>query len=309
MLTILQPSAYTFQGIDFEWHGLSIYPQPIIFSINEINFYWYGFLISIGIISAYSLVSCLNKKDQTLLNDHQLSSLTLYLTLFGLIGARLYSVVLDWDYYKNNLIDIVKVWQGGMSLHGAIIFGILTLLLYARYCMHQSVDVGLVRLAGRTIPVEHSKKQIKTFWDLADLVAPGIVVTQIFGRFGNYFNQELFGKPTSWFFGIPIDIVNRPELYKSATHFHPAFLYEALWNVLVLIIVLFWRRFKSPGSVFLIYLILYSVGRFFIEFIRIDDTLIVFGMRLPQVISLLIIFVCGIIITVRKFLKSERSTV
>jgi prolipoprotein diacylglyceryl transferase len=193
---------------------------------------------------------------------------------FGIVGARLYHVATDWEAYFGpgaNAVDAVKIWQGGLGVWGAIAMGVLG---------------GWIGAKRRGVPLP----------PLADALAPGIVLAQAIGRFGNWFNQELFGRPTDLPWGLEIDPQFRPEQYADVETFHPTFLYEALWCVAVALILL-WadRRFRmGHGRVFALYVALYTMGRSYIETLRIDPAREVLGLRV-NVWTSVVLFVGAVI--------------
>ena len=193
---------------------------------------------------------------------------------FGLVGARIYHVVTDAELYfgaGKNPIDALKIWHGGLGIWGAVGFGAL----------------------GAWIACRRAKVP---FLAVADAMAPGIALAQIFGRFGNYFNQELFGRPTSKPWGLEIAFDKRPDGYKDFATFHPTFLYEAIWNLgVVALIILLDRRFKfGHGRAFFLYVAAYTAGRAWIENMRIDTVNHFLGLRL-NVWTALILFVLAVI--------------
>lgn len=179
---------------------------------------------------------------------------------FGIVGARLYHVATDWESYFGpgaDPVDALKIWQGGLGVWGAIAMGAVG---------------GWIGAKRRGIPLP----------PLADALAPGIVLAQAIGRFGNWFNQELFGRPTDLPWGLEIDPEFRPDRYADVETFHPTFLYEALWCVAVALILV-WadRRFRmGHGRVFALYVALYTLGRSYIETLRVDPAREVLGLRL-----------------------------
>jgi len=240
------------------------HPDPIFFHLGMLNFYWYGLGYVIGILGGILIILKINKKYQKEL----LWNLFFWLIIFGLLGARFYYIGLNFEYYFQNPLDIFKIWQGGMAIHGAIIAGIITLFFYC-------------------------KKHKLNFCYLSDIFVPALVFGQMIGRWGNYFNQELYGLPTNLPWGIPIDLKNRIVGYENFEFFHPTFLYESLGCLLILLILFFLYK-KNPqiygtGNIFLIYLILYSGLRFFLEFLRIDPTLMILGIKYPQMVSIILI--------------------
>jgi prolipoprotein diacylglyceryl transferase len=179
---------------------------------------------------------------------------------FGIVGARLYHVATDWESYFGpgaDPVDALKIWQGGLGVWGAVAMGAVG---------------GWIGAKRRGIPLP----------PVADALAPGIVLAQAIGRFGNWFNQELFGRPTDLPWGLAIDPEFRPDRYADVETFHPTFLYEALWCVAVALILV-WadRRFRmGHGRVFALYVALYTLGRSYIETLRVDPAREVLGLRL-----------------------------
>jgi phosphatidylglycerol:prolipoprotein diacylglycerol transferase len=230
-------------------------PSPTVFEAGPFALRYYGLFIALGIATATWLTGReLARKgyDPTLALD----SLFLVIPL-GFIGARIYHVVTDYGLYADDPIPgVFEVWNGGLGIYGAVAGGFLGLLLFVWYR-------GVSPLV------------------LADAAAPGVVLGQAIGRWGNYFNQELFGRPSDLPWAIRIAPENRPAEFAEAEAFHPTFLYEALWDVLVCLALL-WiaRRFANrlrDGDVMLLYVSLYSVGRFFVETLRVDPAFLIGG--------------------------------
>ncbi|MBU1202897.1 prolipoprotein diacylglyceryl transferase [Patescibacteria group bacterium] len=237
------------------------FPYPILVSFGPISIRFYGLILVIAIISA-SYVARKYLLKKSLINKEQFEDLAFWLIIFGLFGARFGHVVFfNFSYYLQNPQDIIKVWHGGLSIQGALLFGLMTAVFWAR------------------------KNKI-SFWQLTDAVVPAVALGQSFGRWGNFFNQELYGQPVSW--GIAIARVNRVIGYEYFNYFHPAFLYEFILNLCLFFVLRYflWKKRFKKGTVTLLYFAGYFVIRFFMEFVRIDETPVVFGMRLPQMISL-----------------------
>jgi len=267
---------------------------PILVQIGPLTITWYGFLITVGaLVGAY--IASLEAKRRGLDPDHIWNALIICLIL-GLIGARLYHVIsspeggLGWSYYREHPIDIIAFWNGGLrglGIYGAVIGGSIGLYLYTRFA--------------------HLK-----FWDWADIAAPGLALGQAIGRWGNFFNQELYGYPTDLPWGIYIDPAHRLPGFESFTKFHPTFLYESIWNFLVAVVLLvatrrFADRLKS-GDLILLYGILYPLGRFFIEMQR-PDAWKVGGIATAQLVAILSILVCGAILFYRHRQSARRRPV
>lgn len=183
----------------------------------------------------------------------------------GVLGARIYHVITSPSAYLEEPVRVFYVWQGGLGIPGGIAGGVLAGWLV---CRHRGIRPGA----------------------LADAIAPGVALAQAVGRFGNWFNQELFGRPTTLPWALEIDPENRPARYAADATFHPTFLYEALWNVGVAAVVV-WadRRFRlGHGRAFALYLALYAVGRAWIEALRVDQAATFFGLRLNDYVAALV---------------------
>ncbi|MBN1778860.1 MAG: prolipoprotein diacylglyceryl transferase [Candidatus Buchananbacteria bacterium] len=246
-------------------------PSSILVQIGPLSIHWYGLFIVLGIVAG--LITVLKAAKYLKISTDEVYNLVFYLIIFSLIGARIYDIFLEWPYFISHPSEIIAVWHGGLAIHGAIIGGIATLLVYV-----------------------WKKKQ--SFWRWADLLILGLPIGQALGRWGNYFNQELFGWPTSLPWGIYIKPENRPAEFASSNYFQPAFLYESILNFLnfLVLIFLFSKKAKwkiKEGSLALIYLINYSVIRIIMEFVRIDRTPVVFGWRIPILVSLVVIGLAG----------------
>ncbi len=259
-------------------------PNPILFSCGFINIYWYGFFVVLGFIFAFFVILFLAKRYNIKRDD--VIDLCFYLFVFGIIGARIYDIFLEWRYYLENPVDILKIWQGGLAIHGAILAGIIVIIIFIKKKKNFFINE----------PGSFIKKVFKTI----AIIVPGLAIGQAIGRWGNYFNQELFGRPTDGWWGIFINPVNRPIEYLSSSFFQPTFFYESLGCLLIFVILISVHLivikksksyFKSDLLIIALYFILYSVLRFVLEFVRIDFAPVFLGLRWPQVMSLLFIFV------------------
>lgn len=249
-------------------------PTPILISLGLINIFWYGFFMVLSILLGIGLT--IKLAEYYKINKEEVVDLAFWLIVFGILGARAYHVFLELPFYLKHPINIIQVWKGGLAIHGAIFAGLLTTYFFA-------------------------KKQKINFWQLTALMAPGLALGQTLGRWGNYFNQELFGTPTNLPWGIPINFLNRPPEFFNYEYFHPTFLYESLGNFLIFIILIslhvyILKKFNAKNNkiniykiLTIIYLLLYSILRFFMEFLRTDNTPTILSLRFPQIISLLII--------------------
>ena len=257
-------------------------PPAILLSWGPIHIYWYGLFIVLGILAAIVITKRLAKKYG--LSEDLIFDLAFWLIIAGLVGARIYDILLELPYYLNHPGQMLRVWEGGLAIHGAIIAGLIVTVLFAR-------------------------RHKLNFWQLTAAVTPGLAIGQAIGRWGNYFNQELFGLPTEKWWGIPINLINRPAAYISSTYFHPTFLYESLGCLIIGITLLlinynFIKRGRNNRQFYVLmtalYMILYSILRFTLEFIKIDTTPTWLGLRWPQIMSLLIIIVFSILIFFKK---------
>ena len=231
-------------------------PSSVVFEAGPLTLRYYGLFIVLGVaVGAWLTGRELARRGYDEALVIALDSLFFVVPL-GLVGARLYHVATEYDRYANSFTSIFKVWLGGWGIYGAVAGGFLGLLLFGWYR-------GISALV------------------LADAAAPGLALAQAVGRWGNYFNQELFGRPSDLPWAIRIAPENRPVGLADATSFHPTFLYEALWDVLVcLVLLLIARRFAERlenGDVFVLYVSLYSVGRFLVETLRVDPSFLIGG--------------------------------
>ncbi|MCL4378732.1 MAG: prolipoprotein diacylglyceryl transferase [Actinobacteria bacterium] len=227
-------------------------PDPIAFSIGIIKIRWYGILIALalllGILISYFIAKYRRQRPEEVIN------LTPLIVIFGVIGARLLHVFVNWPYYSQNLSYIFAFRRGGLAIQGAMLGGVIALIVFCR-----------IRKLN--------------FWLWTDILAPSLILGQAIGRWGNFFNQEAFGLPTSKKWGIFIDPANRPSHYSNSQYFMPTFFYEFLANiVLFAILLLLHRQYKKYpdrfpyGLVFCTYLAVYSVYRSIIESFRIDSS-------------------------------------
>lgn len=240
-------------------------PGPILFEVGPFTVRWYGLLIATAVLLGVILSQYLAKRRNV--NPELLSDLVIWLVIAAIPSARLYYVLFQWQEYANNPGDIIAIWRGGIAIHGAIIGGLIAAIIFAK---------------ARKI----------SFWQMADLVAPSLILGQAIGRWGNFFNSEAFGAPTDLPWKLYIPPANRPPALASFDYFHPTFLYESLWNVMVfaLLMALFFKglpgkRQLKTGSIFLLYLVTYSLGRLWIEGLR-TDSLMLGPLRIAQIISL-----------------------
>ncbi len=251
----------------------NFHPNSLMFSVWGVEIYWYGLFVVLGIIA--TIVTGIILGYYYNINKDKIVDLTFWLIIGGIFGARIYHIFLELPYYLNNPEDIAKIWQGGLAIHGAIIAAVIIIWLFA-------------------------KKNNIGFWKLSSIAVTGAALGQAIGRWGNYFNQELFGKPTDLPWSIPINIASRPMEYITSNYFHPTFLYESLGNLLIFAIlisahvyIIKKQKIKKINFLYITfsYLALYSILRFSLEFIRIDRTPEFLGLRFPQIASLIILII------------------
>jgi len=245
---------------------INIIPSPILLNLGQFKIYWYGLIIVLGIGAALYVVNRLT--DQYDYQKKKLESLYFYVIIFGLIGARIYEVVFfNWSYYQYNLIDIFKIWNGGLAIQGVILFGIITVYIFCR-------------------------KNKLFFWKYTDLLVLGLILGQAIGRWGNFFNQELYGHVSNLPWSIYIE--------KTANFHHPVFLYESILNLILFFILLsLFKKKYFQGLITICYLGGYSLIRFGMEFLRVDPTPMVLGIRLPQLVSFIVVVISVILIIIR----------
>ena len=240
-------------------------PGPILIELGPLTIRWYGLLIASAVLIGVSLSQYLAKRRNV--DPNILGDLAIWLVISAIPSARLYYVLFEWKQYAQHPDQIIAIWNGGIAIHGAILGGTLAAIIFARL---QKISV----------------------WQLADLVAPSLILGQAIGRWGNFFNSEAFGDPTDLPWKLYIPLERRPLNFANYEYFHPTFLYESLWNLMVfgILITLFFRGLKgSPrlkvGTIALVYMVAYSCGRVWIEGLR-TDSLMIGPLRIAQIVSL-----------------------
>lgn len=245
--------------------------DPVAFSVGQYEVRWYGIILatafSIGAYLAY------NRANRQRVNPDHILNLIILIIPAAIIGARLYYVIFSWQDYAGNPLEVFAVWHGGLAIHGGLIGGVLVGLWYVR---------------------KHNLNP----WDIADIISPSLILGQAIGRWGNFINQEAYGGPVSEkYISIFPDFISQ-QMYINNQYYHPAFLYESLWNFAVFIILTYyWSIRKKPGEIAALYLVLYSTGRFFIEGLR-TDSLMLDTIKVAQLFSILLI-ICGLYIFYR----------
>lgn len=280
---------------DISFPNLGIYLKnvPKSFEIFGIEIALYGVVIAIGMLLAIMLAAHVAKKSGQ--NPDLYWDLALVALVSGVLGARIYYVIFSWDSYKDDLLSIFNIREGGLAIYGGIIGGFLAMYVFSRV-----------------------KKQ--RYILMADTVVPGIALGQIIGRWGNFFNREVFGEYTDSLFAmrLPIDAVRKSDISASiAAHIeegvnyiqvHPTFLYEGIWNLMILLLMMWlWKHKRFDGEVALLYFGGYGLGRFWIEGIRTDQLHIGnTGIAVSQLLGILL-FVAAVIVEIVMLVRIRKA--
>lgn len=238
-------------------------------TIGNFSIKWYSLFILIGVILGIFLVE--KEARRFNINKDFIFNLLFWTIIIGILGARLYYVVFNYSLYKHDFLSIFKIWEGGLAIHGGIIFGLIVIVLYCK------------------------KYKVNTI-KILDILSPALILAQAIGRWGNFFNQEAHGSivaiETLQKLHIPNFIIEGMNI--NGLYYHPTFLYESLWCFIGFIIIIIVRRFKyqKKGNVLAFYLTWYGLGRFFIESLR-TDSLMLGGIKVAQIVSI-IMFIIGI---------------
>lgn len=256
--------------------------DPIAFSLGPIQVHWYGLIIGSGL--ALALFLAIREGNRRGLPKDTFADLMLWAIPIAIISARIYYVIFEWDYYASHPEEIPQIWNGGIAIHGALIGSVLTAYVFAR-------------------------KRGISFWKIADIAAPSIILGQAIGRWGNFVNQEAHGGEVTRSFlenlFLPDFIIN--QMYINGAYYHPTFLYESIWNFAGFALLMLLRRVNfRRGELFLTYVIWYSVGRFFIEGLR-TDSLMLGSLRMAQTISIALI-VGALAILIYRRMKQQSET-
>ncbi|KKB75107.1 MULTISPECIES: prolipoprotein diacylglyceryl transferase [Bacillus] len=251
--------------------------NPIAFHLGPIAVHWYGIIIGCGALLGLWLA--VREGERRGLHKDTFVDLVLFAIPIAIICARTYYVIFQWDYYSKHPDQIVQIWNGGLAIHGGLIGAVLTGIVY-------------------------SKVKGISFWKLADIAAPSILLGQAVGRWGNFMNQEAHGDAVSRAFlenlHLPDFIIN--QMYINGQYYQPTFLYESLWSFTGVIILLLLRKANlKRGELFLLYIIWYSIGRCYIEGLRTDSLMLTQSLRIAQVISIVLIVCAVALILYRRF--------
>lgn len=241
--------------------------NPIALDLGPLQVYWYGLIIGAGVL--LSLYLAVRESERRGLSKDTFVDLILLAVPLAIISARIYYVLFNWGYYSENPGEIIAIWKGGIAIHGALIGSVATAVVFARI------------------------KKL-SFWKIADIAAPSILLGQAIGRWGNFMNQEAHGGEVSRSFlenmYLPEFIIN--QMYINGSYYHPTFLYESVWNIVGVVILLLLRKANlRHGELFLSYVFWYSLGRFFIEGLRTDSLMLTETLRIAQVISVALIII------------------
>jgi phosphatidylglycerol:prolipoprotein diacylglycerol transferase len=252
-------------------------PGAIAFQLGPVVIRWYGILMATAIVVGLWLGHRRARREGLPADD--IISVGQWAILAGLVGARLYEVAFNWDYYGQYPAKIIAVWEGGLAIHGGLILGPL---------------VGVWLAARWGVPILRG----------LDVAAPSLAIGQAIGRWGNFFNEEAFGRPTDLPWRLYISPPQRPAGFAQYDFFHPTFLYESVWDLLVFALLIAWlapRLRARPGALFFAYVGLYSIGRFAIEGLRLDSFWLG-SFRVPQLASILgvVIAIAGLGWTARR---------
>ena len=256
--------------------------SQIICTVFGLHIYFYGVILALSIllgtfVSEYIGVKFFDLKKETVID------MVPYLVLFGIIGARIYYCILNYDFYLRFPTEIIALRHGGISIHGAIMGGIIGLIIYA-------------------------KRHKLSVFKLADISVIGLSIAQTLGRWGNFFNSEAFGYPTELPWKLYIAPQYRPVPYQGYEYFHPTFLYESICDFGIFLILLWVIKTKSnlkEGNLALLYLILYSIARIAVEHYRIDSVLYIQGIPVAIVVSLIIILFAITTLIMRNLPKKD----
>ncbi|MGM0501088.1 MAG: prolipoprotein diacylglyceryl transferase [Bacillota bacterium] len=244
----------------------SAYLNPIAFKLGPFEIYWYGLIMATAVFIGLLLAT--KEAERKNIDPDLIIDLVIYVLPVAILGARIYYVIFEWGYYAQNPQEIIAVWHGGLAIHGAVIGALLGGVVFA-------------------------KIKAISFRKLADIAAPSFILGQAIGRWGNFINQEAHGGEVSRSLlenlHLPQWIIEQMNI--NGTYYHPTFLYESIWNLLIFLFLFFyWKKqdFLKDGDLFLSYISLYSIGRFFIENMR-TDSLMLGQIQMARAISIAII--------------------
>ncbi|WP_436855130.1 prolipoprotein diacylglyceryl transferase [Staphylococcus caeli] len=251
------------------------YIDPIAFELGPISVRWYGIIIAAGILLGYFIAQASVKR----IGFHQdtLVDIIFWSAIIGFVVARIYFVIFQWPYYAQHPIEIPMIWQGGIAIHGGLIGGFATGIIICK------------------------QKNINPF-QIGDVIAPSMILGQGIGRWGNFMNHEAHGGPVSKAFleqlHIPDFIIN--NMYINGKYYQPTFLYESIWDILGFVVLILLRKHLRIGDTFCLYLIWYSIGRFFVEGMRTDSLMLTSDIRVAQLVSVILVIIGISIMIIRR---------
>lgn len=251
------------------------YIDPVAFNLGPLSVRWYGIIIAVRILLGYFVAQRALVKAG--LHKDTLVDIIFYSALFGFIAARIYFVIFQWPYYAENPSEIIKIWHGGIAIHGGLIGGFIAGVIVCKV------------------------KNLNPF-QIGDIVAPSIILAQGIGRWGNFMNHEAHGGSVSRAFLEQLHLPNFiiENMYINGQYYHPTFLYESIWDVAGFIILVNIRKHLKLGETFFLYLTWYSIGRFFIEGLRTDSLMLTSNIRVAQLVSILLILISISLIVYRR---------
>ncbi|MBO1198754.1 prolipoprotein diacylglyceryl transferase [Staphylococcus simiae] len=251
------------------------YINPVAFDLGPLSVRWYGIIIALGILLGYFIAQ--RAVVNVGLDKDTLVDIIFYSAIAGFLCARIYFVIFQWPYYADNPGEIIKIWHGGIAIHGGLIGGFLAGVFVCKIKNLHPLQIG-------------------------DIVAPSIILAQGIGRWGNFMNHEAHGGPVSKAFLEHLHLPNFiiENMYINGQYYHPTFLYESLWDVIGFIILISLRQHMRIGETFFVYLIWYSIGRFFVEGLRTDSLMLTSNIRVAQVVSIILILISLILIIYRR---------
>ncbi|WP_294831766.1 prolipoprotein diacylglyceryl transferase [uncultured Lactobacillus sp.] len=252
--------------------------NPVAFKLGNLSVKWYGIIMAVAIILAVSMAIFEGRKRQIESDDFM--DLLLWAVPLGYVGARIYYVIFEWNYYSQHLDEIIAIWKGGIAIYGGLLAGLAVLLVFCY------------------------KRMLPPFLML-DIITPGVMAAQILGRWGNFINQEAHGGPTTLAFlqslHLPDFIINQMKI--GGVYYQPTFLYESFFNLIGLLIILLLRHRKhlfKQGEIFMLYLAWYSVVRFFVEGMRTDSLYLWGSIRVSQMLSVILLIVVIVLFIYRR---------
>ena len=257
--------------------------NPVMFTMGRLEFRWYSFFVLIAVLVGFILALREGKKRK--INNDIIFDMGFYAVVFGILGARLYYVLFNINAYQNDFLEIFRLWNGGLAIHGGILVGLLTIYIFSRI------------------------KKVNML-ELTDIVAPSLIIGQAIGRWGNFFNSEAHGPVTTLanlqrLKIIPNYIISGMKI--DGVYYHPTFYYEFLWCVLGFIIIILIKSFyknRKTGQLTCFYLMFYSLGRFFIESLR-TDSLMIKSIKAAQIVSVLLFVVSFVFFIILELKNKE----